>query len=148
MVRIPGFELLGKAPLAACKAGPRAQDSEDLPVQRRLVRRVACGADAVGAIVAVITFRNLHVVAVDEAAQRSDIPGMLFRALDLVGVYVDAGNTRSVKAGQIAHRPPDAAPQVDHFHPRFQGQPIADKTLTPEQRRLEAFALASGREVK
>ena len=37
---------------------------------------------------------------------------------------------------------------IEHLHPRFKGQTIGEKTLVPEERRLEALAPAPGSEVK
>ena len=69
-------------------------------------------------------------------------------ALDLVGVIVDADEAGPGMTRQIAHGAADAAAHVEHFHPRFQGQPFGEKMLMPEQRRLETLAPASGSEVK
>ena len=98
------------------------------------------GLDGHGGIVVVVILGNLHEVAVDEAAQRLDIPGVHFRALDLVSVIVDPDKAGPVLAGQSTHRPAYPAPHIEHLHPRSQGQPIGKKTLVPEQRRLEALA--------
>ena len=84
----------------------------------------------------------------DEAAQRLDIPGVQLGALDLVGVVVDADKTGPGMAREIAHRPADPAPHVEHLHPRLQGQPFGEIMLVSEHRRLETLAPAPGREVK
>ena len=50
--------------------------------------------------------------------------------------------------GHVAHRARHAASDIEDIHPRLQGQPVGEIVLVPEQRRLEAFAAAPGREVK
>ena len=148
MLRVFRVEIVGEAPLVSRETGARAQDAQDFAERPRLVRRVGHGLDGERGVVAIVAFGNPHVVAVDEAAQRPDIPGVMFGALDLVGVVVDADKAGSGIARQIAHRPADSASHIEHLHPRFQGQPVAEKMLVPEQRRLEALAPAPGREVK
>ena len=69
-------------------------------------------------------------------------------ALDLVGVIVDTDKSGPGMSGQVVHRPPDPATHVKHLHPRPKGQPLSQKHLVPEKRRLEALAPPPGGEVK
>ncbi len=145
---IARIDPVGEAPLVACKTGSRPQHAKNLPEQRRLVGCVHRRLDGKCSVVAIVPFWNPHVVTLNEATQRADVPCLQFGALDLVGVVVDANDAGPGTARQVAHWSADPAPDIDDFRPGFQGQPVGDALLVPEQRRLEAFAATPGREVK